>query len=198
MGDHPGVYKLLNKITGDFYIGSSTSIRMRRHKHFSLLRRGIHWNPGMQSDFDLYGEDSFEVIPLIICEKSELIYYEQKCLDMLNPTYNLCKFADERRTYLMERWGHSPRKNRWDSAETKEKIRQYNENKLQQRIKEKVCKPFKYRIVSPDGVIYDVNNLLNFCRLYGISYYVMTRLVTHKYKKKKDCMGWTVYEEDTE
>ena len=43
------VYKILNKTTSKFYIGSASYYDKRLGTHVSLLRRQKHWNPYMQS-----------------------------------------------------------------------------------------------------------------------------------------------------
>lgn len=43
-----GVYKITNKETGKFYIGSSVDIRQRWYAHKSKLRRGVHSNQHLQ------------------------------------------------------------------------------------------------------------------------------------------------------
>lgn len=52
----PGIYQILNKYTGDWYIGSSKHVSTRIHQHFSLLRNGKHPNKKMQREFDKYNE----------------------------------------------------------------------------------------------------------------------------------------------
>lgn len=42
------------------YIGSTVDFRQRWQSHGSLLRRGLHGNPHLQSAWDLYGEAAFE------------------------------------------------------------------------------------------------------------------------------------------
>lgn len=56
-----GVYKLINKETGRFYIGKSEDIELRIKTHiFNMRGKNGHKIKRMQEDFDLYGEDSFE------------------------------------------------------------------------------------------------------------------------------------------
>lgn len=82
-----GIYKILNKITGKFYIGSAVSIeaRWRRHKHD--LRNNKHQNIHLQRAWIKYWEIDFEFIIIKICDKENLIKHEQLYLDWLKP-YN--------------------------------------------------------------------------------------------------------------
>jgi group I intron endonuclease len=86
-----GVYKLVNKTTGKFYIGQTFNLHKRKIAHWTKLRNNHHANPHLQNAWNKYGGDSFMFIPIIICDKSELTYYEQKCVDMFIPSYNIRK-----------------------------------------------------------------------------------------------------------
>ena len=46
-----GVYKILNKITGKFYIGSSVDIENRFKQHKADLNTGVHNNKYLQNVF---------------------------------------------------------------------------------------------------------------------------------------------------
>ena len=81
-----GVYKITNKVTGDFYIGSSKNIK---------FRWAWHWWPSAwkkQPNFRLYkdmarlGKDNFTFE--VLEETVELHIREQYWIDKLKPTYN--------------------------------------------------------------------------------------------------------------
>lgn len=84
-----GVYKITNKVTGDFYIGSSKNIRDRWYGH----RNSSTWKrcSGMKiyKDMIKYGLDNFEFV--IIEETDNLREREQYWIDKLGPTYNICR-----------------------------------------------------------------------------------------------------------
>lgn len=88
-----GVYEIRNVINGNRYIGSAKNFDSRRRAHFWSLRRGKHHNRHLQFAWNKYGEEAFEFIPLIVCEVSDLICYEQRALDVLKPEYNLSPTA---------------------------------------------------------------------------------------------------------
>jgi len=92
-----GIYKIANKITKDFYIGSAINLANRFSSHKSKLQRNMHESPILQNVYNKYGLEnlSFETIE-IITNKNNLIKKEQQYLDELNPKYNICKVAGSR------------------------------------------------------------------------------------------------------
>lgn len=108
-----GVYKISNKVTLCFYIGSSKDIKNRWRQHRFLLRKGQHHSPHLQRSWDKHGEDSFSFEILEECSVEFLIETEQRYLDSLNPSYNVCpnangvhgrpsKFKGKTRSYTSE------------------------------------------------------------------------------------------------
>ena len=55
-----GVYKITNTINGKIYVGESTSYKIRFAGHKSRLKRGVHRNPGLQTDYDQHSLDIFD------------------------------------------------------------------------------------------------------------------------------------------
>lgn len=88
-----GIYKILNKINGKIYIGSTVNIeaRWRRHKHD--LNKNQHHNILLQRAWAKYWSVSFEFIILKICEREKLLENEQSYIDNLKPAYNLTPTA---------------------------------------------------------------------------------------------------------
>ena len=70
-----GVYKITDVETGDFYIGSSKEIRVRRNQHFSDLRCGRHANDHLQSLHNNGRELRFEVY--IATRPEDRLFFEQ-------------------------------------------------------------------------------------------------------------------------
>ena len=88
-----GVYKIVSP-SGKMYIGSSVALQRRWRQHERALRRGEHHCIALQRAYDKYKCDlHFET--LIICEKSMLLEYEQRCFDHFNhqELYNSSKIA---------------------------------------------------------------------------------------------------------
>lgn len=89
-----GIYKIINIITNDFYIGSSVNIERRWKTHRNELMRGIHHNAKLLNAYHKYGKYSFEYsIVQIIKDVNSLITIEQLYLDEQKPTYNICTTA---------------------------------------------------------------------------------------------------------
>lgn len=88
-----GVYKILNKINGKFYIGSSTRLSIRNKEHFRLLRTGIHGNAHLQYSYNKYGRENFVYEIVEFCDSDKCIEREQYYINLLEPKYNICPLA---------------------------------------------------------------------------------------------------------
>lgn len=53
------IYKIVNKITGEKYVGQTTNFSRRKENHLSALRNNKHVNPKLQSSWNKYGEENF-------------------------------------------------------------------------------------------------------------------------------------------
>ena len=98
-----GIYKLINKITEDFYIGSASRIGksnslsgfyVRFDKHKRQLNNNSHYNRFLQNSWNKYGGKNFEFEILATCPSEYCIKLEQYFIDILNPTFNIRKIAD--------------------------------------------------------------------------------------------------------
>lgn len=82
------VYKIVNTVTGDFYVGSSKDAmnRWASHKWSSSWKR--YPNNKMYQDMQKYGVDKFrfQILAPIIPEYLKQV--EQRFIEMLKPTYN--------------------------------------------------------------------------------------------------------------
>lgn len=90
----PGVYQIVNKITGQRYIGSSKNLYKRWKKHQSQLRLQRHENRRLQASYDLHGPAAFHYGVIVFCQEEELLDIEQDWLDAAEPEFNLAKFTD--------------------------------------------------------------------------------------------------------
>jgi group I intron endonuclease len=88
-----GIYAIVNRCNGKFYIGSSSNIDLRWIDHRCRLKHGKHPNRILQSAWDKYGADCFEFLVIEHCNKSELIKREQYYIDQLMPQYNISREA---------------------------------------------------------------------------------------------------------
>lgn len=87
-----GIYRIRNVLNNKSYIGSSVDVLKRLNYHFLDLRKNEHGNAKLQRSFNLYGINNFEISILKLCDKSELIKWEQYYIDLYdscNNGYNL-------------------------------------------------------------------------------------------------------------
>lgn len=105
-----GVYEIRNIVNDNCYIGSSINIDNRWRYHKNKLRKGAHCNPHLQRAWNLYGEENFVFGVLIICDRDNTLFYEQKFLNKLQPEYNIALDAT------------APMKGRRQSEEAKRKM----------------------------------------------------------------------------
>lgn len=88
-----GIYKITNKVTGDFYIGSSSRLSTRKGEHVLSARAGRHHSIIFQRAWDKYGEKAFEFKIIESCNINNLLEREQYYIDKFNPKYNIAKVA---------------------------------------------------------------------------------------------------------
>lgn len=67
-----GIYRITCIPTGKCYIGQAVAIKTRWGDHKRELRKGTHYNPGLQEAYNTYGMDNlaFEIIET--CKKEQL------------------------------------------------------------------------------------------------------------------------------
>lgn len=86
-----GIYEIKNSANGKTYIGSAVSFSKRWATHKYKLSLGKHANKYLQSSWDKYGKDAFSFRRLLICNKDNLLMYEQIAIDEISPEYNIAK-----------------------------------------------------------------------------------------------------------
>ena len=55
-----GIYRFVNTVTGDCYIGSSSDLNRRRLQHLNSLRKNKHHSYRFQEAWNDYGETQFD------------------------------------------------------------------------------------------------------------------------------------------
>ncbi len=93
--DKSGIYKWENKISKEFYIGSAVDLKKRMSEYY---RESYITHPSRGKSiicFALvkYGYNNFSLSILEYCDRTEVISKEQYYLDLLNPPYNIIKYA---------------------------------------------------------------------------------------------------------
>ena len=88
-----GIYKILNNITGKYYIGSSQNMYKRCIHHRARLRLGKHSNKYLQSAWNKHGESAFTYHTVEFVEINSLLLKEQcyleECKNNKDTNYNL-------------------------------------------------------------------------------------------------------------
>lgn len=89
------IYEIVCLKNNKKYIGQTKNLYNRRCQHLSLLRKSKHQNSYLQSDFNLFGEDSFVFNKLeTICEKGEFVKISDK-----REKYYILKFKTNNRLF---------------------------------------------------------------------------------------------------
>lgn len=88
-----GVYAIENTVNGRRYVGSAVKLGWRWRKHELHLIRGTHHSSHLQRAWNKYVEQSFVLKTLIYCYRENVLFYEQRAIDVLSPEYNVCKIV---------------------------------------------------------------------------------------------------------
>jgi len=104
IGKISGIYKIVNKIDGKYYVGSSKNINIgsncRFKSHLRYLKSNNHSNDYLQHAWNKHKKDSFEfkIVEVVDTNNQNLLEIEQKYLDIakneIEKTYNLCFTAN--------------------------------------------------------------------------------------------------------
>lgn len=86
------VYSILNTVNSRRYIGSTENLYHRLKSHRSTLKTSSHRNRKLQKDYDIYGQNVFEIEVLKITNQPEIYEVEMireasKCMDLYNVYY---------------------------------------------------------------------------------------------------------------
>lgn len=115
--DHCGIYKIVNKATGQCYVGQSQRVKKRLREHFRLLRQNKHTNPHLQNSYNKHGAKNFYGAMEVEC-------VDHTELDMLENQF-LCGDAwfDEPTVYNIADFAKAPMRGNTHSEEVRERIR---------------------------------------------------------------------------
>lgn len=84
----PGVYRILNSVTGKMYVGGTVHLQRRWNCHLHYLRKNKYQNEKLQRSFDKHGESAFAFEILERCGLDLVLSREQFYLDELKPHEN--------------------------------------------------------------------------------------------------------------
>ncbi len=198
-----GIYKIVNRVNGKYYVGSSNNIGWRTYSHFHKLKLGKHENSHLQNAWNKYGESAFEIVIVEELPKELLLITEQKYLDLAKidtQTYNMCyiagcgpghkkgvKFSPSHIQNL--RISHRGQ-TAWNRGKTKDQTPSIKRMSLSKtgRSNDKIAK--NYWFVNPTGETIHIHNLQEYCKNNGLNGTTMN-LLFHGKRGYKSHRGWT-------
>lgn len=196
-----GIYKIINLKTGDFYIGSATSLYVRKGSHWSYLRNNKHGNRHLQNAVNKYGLENFEYMVIEECSKDCLINREQYYIDLLKPHYNICLVAGSTvgRVFTEEHKKKISDSNRGKkrtpeqiehqrliklgkkhSDETKQRISEISNSLKGTRIGDRIAKDQIIMFSVKFNNDFDTKTLKTICRENGFNYRSVLKFVNNK------------------
>jgi group I intron endonuclease len=112
-----GIYKIVNTVTGQCYVGQSQRVKKRLKEHFRLLRGNKHTNPHLQNSYNKYGAESFYGAVEIECSSL-------KELDQLENSFlQGDAWFEEPAVYNIADFAKAPMRGRKHSEEARQRIR---------------------------------------------------------------------------
>lgn len=202
---NPGVYMILNIITGERYVGgTSKSFSRRWTEHKYALRKGKNGNPPLQEAWNKYGESAFCFV--MIENVSENVQErEQYWMDKFKENglllYNRCPSAFNHaglimpikavaravvsRTKTRARWSKERQrqfsktlKETWTPARRERKGKQVKQAWQSNRRRMLANRRYygPYSFRSPSGEVVVVEHLSNFCSQYSLDPSAMVKV----------------------
>jgi group I intron endonuclease len=121
-----GIYKIVNKVTRKYYIGSSLNTSRRWREHTRYLTNNNHCNDYLQNAWNKYGPSAFEFVVITVipsgASEADILLEEQKWLDKAandplsynltfvagRPTANLSEYSKKKRSESLKRVPRTP------------------------------------------------------------------------------------------
>lgn len=112
-----GIYKIVNTVTGQCYVGQSQRVKKRIREHFRLLRNSKHPNAHLQNAFNKYGPSSFYGSIEIECK-------DLQELDQLEEAFlKNDAWFEEKTVYNIADFAKAPMRGKTHSEGVRERIR---------------------------------------------------------------------------
>jgi group I intron endonuclease len=83
-----GIYCIQHGASGRRYVGSAANLKHRWQTHVLQLRQDRHHSKFLQRCWDKYGEAAFSFRVLLLCDRANLLTYEQAVIDAWKPEFN--------------------------------------------------------------------------------------------------------------
>jgi group I intron endonuclease len=132
-----GIYRIVNKASGKWYVGSSSDVKGRLKRHRKYLTANTHQNSKLQAAWNKHGADQFEFIIVNECKSiEEALSSEQSIINEhfgKDYFYNLSPYAvlpsEETKTFLRKIANRKPH----FSKEALEKCREHGKRGAKKR-----------------------------------------------------------------
>lgn len=88
-----GIYKIINKINGKYYVGSTNNFNGRcgrKFRHTYELNKGIHKNQHLQNAWNKYGSINFDFLFIESVQEVDLLIVEQTYLNIAKTNIDQC------------------------------------------------------------------------------------------------------------
>lgn len=124
------VYKIVNEVTGDSYIGSSKDVERRWKDHKHPSRWKLSPNKKLYRDLQKYGVDKFRLQILCPVMPEYLKQVEQELIEMLEPTYNNINAKGlnvERRKETIKKWRQSEKGKECNRRQARKDMKKYSQ-----------------------------------------------------------------------
>ena len=172
------VYKIVNTVTKDFYIGSRKNVMSRWAYHRCLSVWKTHPNRPMYQDMQKYGVDMFRFQILAPVMPEYLKQVEQEFIDMLHPTYNnnrakgydVERYKEYNKEYSHSEKGKETQKRYRQSEEYKSCIRKYSQSDKGKKTHKKAANRYFNQLCEYNGETLKLITLVMRFRRAGIKH----------------------------
>lgn len=112
-----GLYKIVNEVTKQCYVGQSQRVRKRLSEHFRLLKLGKHTNQHLQNAYNKYGSGAFRGEIEVECKNLEDLDKLEEAFLQGNAWF------DEPMVYNIADFSKAPMRGKKHSPESRERIK---------------------------------------------------------------------------